>query len=106
MYSLESNDLNSNLTKLNHLELSFNRIKSLNGLENLTQLTLLKLDSNEIDSLQSLENLTELKSIDLSENKIQLLNGLENLKQKQQQLLQKVVLLIKIYIYLIKKNKK
>ncbi len=54
------------------MDLSYNLLKDLNGLQNapLKFLKILKLDHNELTKVDSLENLEQIKEIDLNNNRI------------------------------------
>lgn len=52
------------------LDLSFNRIREIEGLENLTNLDKLFLSSNKISKIENLSHLTKLTLLELGDNKI------------------------------------
>ena len=62
---------------LKKLDLSYNQISKLEGLERLTSLTKLRLRSNQIRKLEGLDSLTSLTKLSLSDNQISKLEGLE-----------------------------
>ncbi|AKV64918.1 Leucine Rich Repeat (LRR)-containing protein [Porphyromonas gingivalis] len=64
---------------LKKLDLSYNQISKLEGLERLTSLTKLRLRSNQIRKLEGLDSLTSLTKLSLSDNQISKLEGLERL---------------------------
>ena len=71
---------------LKWLDLSFNLIDKIEGLDKLTKLTDLSLFSNEITVLSGLENLPELNILSVGHNKItdyvEAIKYLNNLKNK------------------------
>lgn len=52
------------------LDLSFNRIREIEGLENLTNLDKLFLSSNKISKIENLSHLKKLTLLELGDNKI------------------------------------
>lgn len=67
------------LTSLTELRLSGNQVRKLEGLDHLSSLTELYLSSNQICKLEGLEHLVSLKELYLSGNQICRLEGLEHL---------------------------
>jgi len=67
------------LTNLEKLDLSYNNLTSLKGIEKLTNLKRLSLHNNNLTSLEGIENLTNLKRLDLSDNDLTNLKGIEKL---------------------------
>ena len=67
------------LTSLTELYLWGNQISKLEGLDHLTSLTGLNLSGNQISKLEGLDHLTSLTWLDLSDNQIAKLEGLERL---------------------------
>ena len=61
------------LTNLKWLDLSFNYIAKLEGLDKLTKLTDLSLYSNNIKKLEGLDNLHELNLLSIGKNKLEIL---------------------------------
>ena len=55
---------------LTSLDLSFNQITVIDGLEQLTQLEDLSLYANEVSKVQNLEKLTKLACLSLGKNKV------------------------------------
>lgn len=77
-----------NFIHLKELSLAYNNyFKKIFGLENLTELEILNLSGNRIEKISGLENLTELRVLDLSENGlgskgyIKKIEGLDSLKK-------------------------
>lgn len=73
----------SKLKKLEYLNLSNNRLKSLSGLNKLTSLTFAHFNNNEISKIESLSDLKNLKELNLSNNEItrvDLLGTLQNIQ--------------------------
>lgn len=52
------------------LDLSFNRIRTIQGLESLTKLKKLFLVSNKIDKIENIAHLKELEMLELGDNRI------------------------------------
>jgi len=71
------------LAQLQSLNLSYNNITDIRGLDALTQLQTLNLSDNDIPDIQGLSNLTELESLDLSGNQITDIHGLDSLAKLQ-----------------------
>ena len=71
----------ADLEKVTHLNLSFNILTSVKGLEKLTQLEELYLGSNQLTDVKGLEKLTKLKVLILTSNKLTDVKGLEKLTQ-------------------------
>jgi hypothetical protein len=68
------------LTQLKELELSHNKLTSVEGLEKLPQLRVLYLDYNKLTELpQGLEKLTQLTKLSLKNHQLTNLKGLEKL---------------------------
>lgn len=61
---------------LSLIDLSFNQIKKIEGLDQLTKLTDLSLFHNEITVVENLENLVELKVLSIGDNQIKNLDKL------------------------------
>lgn len=76
---IEHLDYISELTRLEYLDLSGNKISLLGGLANLTQLKYLDLSDNEITRIERLDKLTRLVYLDLSYNHIATIKGLDKL---------------------------
>ena len=76
---IEHLDYISELTRLEYLDLSGNKISLLGGLDNLTQLKYLDLSDNEITRIERLDKLTRLVYLDLSYNHIATIKGLDKL---------------------------
>lgn len=72
------------LRNLQELNLSFNKIYELKGLEHLPDLQLLDLSDNQISELKGLEALSNLQLFDISNNLVAELKGLESLINLQQ----------------------
>ncbi|MCU0393023.1 MAG: leucine-rich repeat domain-containing protein [Thermoflexibacter sp.] len=72
-----------NLTALQSLDLSYNRISDYSFLEKLTALQSLDLRHNQISEIRFLEKLTALQSLDLRDNRISDISFLENLTALQ-----------------------
>ena len=67
------------LTSLQKLNLSFNKITTIQGLDNVTKLRVLNLYGNQITTTQGLEKLTNLQELNLGKNQITKIEGLEKL---------------------------
>lgn len=76
---IEHLDYISELTRLEYLDLSGNKISLLGGLANLTQLKYLDLSDNKITRIERLDKLTQLVYLDLSYNHIATIKGLDKL---------------------------
>ena len=72
-----------NLKNLVSLNIAFNQISELKGLESLDALQKLDISSNQISEIKGLETLTALQIIDISGNQISELKGLETLTALQ-----------------------
>ncbi len=70
----------AHLTKLTWLDLSFNRIKRITGLEELTELTDLSLSNNQISSLHGVSHLPKLEVLTLANNSISTLAEVAKLR--------------------------
>lgn len=68
-----------NLTELRSLWLNSNEIREIKGLETLTKLKFLNLDNNNISKIEDLDNLVALKELNLENNKIHEIKGLDTL---------------------------
>ncbi|MHA1301617.1 MAG: leucine-rich repeat domain-containing protein, partial [Candidatus Helarchaeota archaeon] len=77
---LELEGLN-NLRNLRKLYLTDNWLTKLGGLDNLDRLEILEIKQNKISKIEGLSNLTQLRKLNLSENKISKLEGLNTLSQ-------------------------
>ncbi|CAK3881318.1 probable phosphatase PP1 regulatory subunit Sds22 [Lecanosticta acicola] len=69
----------STLKELHHLYLVQNRISKIEGLQDLTNLVYLELGANRIRDIEGLETLTKLENLWLGQNKITQLKGLHTL---------------------------
>ena len=68
------------LTQLDHLGLGSNKLTEVpEGLEKLTQLTYLTLSNNELTNVTGLEKLTQLEGLNLNVNRLTDVKGLEKL---------------------------
>ncbi|MHA1611630.1 MAG: leucine-rich repeat domain-containing protein [Promethearchaeota archaeon] len=67
------------MAKLKDLELIFNQITEITGLETLTNLTRLCLYENQINEITGLENLVQLQELNLGANQFNQIKGLETL---------------------------
>ncbi|KAI3406734.2 sds22 [Candida oxycetoniae] len=67
------------LTKLQNLDLSFNKIKNIKNLETLTELENLYFVANNIREIRNLDNLTKIKNLELGGNKIEVIENIEKL---------------------------
>ena len=67
------------LTSLQKLLLSDNKISKIEGLDKLTKLRELYLSDNEITKIEGLDSLTKLKKLDLEFNQITKIEGLDTL---------------------------
>lgn len=76
---IEHLDYISELTRLEYLDLSENKISLLGGLDKLTRLKYLNLSDNEIIRIERLDTLTQLVYLDLSYNHIATIKGLDKL---------------------------
>ena len=56
------------------LDLSFNKIRKIEGLSNNTKIVDLSLANNEIERIENLDGLTELQTLSLSNNKLTVIN--------------------------------
>lgn len=56
------------------LDLSFNRIRKIQGLESLVKLRKLFLVSNKIEKIENISHLKELEMLELGDNKIRVCN--------------------------------
>ena len=65
---------------LKKLDLSYNQIRKLEGLDHLTSLTNLALSDNQISKLEGLASLTSLRILSLRNNQIRKLEGLDSLR--------------------------
>lgn len=63
------------------LDLSFNRIKKIQGLENLVKLKKLFLVSNKIEKIENLSHLKELEMLELGDNRIRVCLIIFNFKR-------------------------
>lgn len=74
-----------NYSNLTLLDVSFNKVTSMNGLAAVSSTLLeLYLSKNEIGKIEEIEHLVKLRVLELGSNKIRVMEGLENLKQLQQ----------------------
>ena len=71
----------ADLEKVTYLNLNYNRLTSVKGLEKLTQLKSLKLNYNRLTDVQGLEKLTQLTYLYLTVDKLTDVKGLEKLTQ-------------------------
>ena len=69
------------MTNLRDLDLSYNQIIEIKGLENLKALRSLDLSLNQIREISGLENLRKLGTLELYHNQIADLRGLEHLSE-------------------------
>lgn len=74
----------SNLSALEMLDVSYNRISSLLPLENLTFLSYLDVSNNNISSLEGIQNLKELTFLCAAHNRIEDLSPLSSLSKLEQ----------------------
>ncbi|MFN0201183.1 MAG: COR domain-containing protein [Bacteroidia bacterium] len=72
------------LSALVLLDISFNQIRELKGLEQLTNLQQLSIYKNQISELKGLDKLVDLQKLEVSANQINELKGLDNLANLQQ----------------------
>ncbi len=72
-----------NLSSLQNLDLSDNKIVDISPLQNLSSLQRLELRFNQIVDISPLQNLSSLQSLDLSDNKIVDISPLQNLSSLQ-----------------------
>ncbi|MFX1519637.1 MAG: leucine-rich repeat domain-containing protein [Promethearchaeota archaeon] len=79
--SLSGCVISSQFTNLHALDLRWNLITEIKGLEILTNLQKLDLGGNQITEISGLNNLTNLRHLDLSMNHIRKIKGLEKLKE-------------------------
>lgn len=70
-------------TSIESLDISYNQIATLDGIENLPMLHTLDISSNELSDISVIEKSTLLKSVSLSRNKIIRIDALETLTQLQ-----------------------
>ena len=71
----------SKLTQLTDLNLSYNQLTNIKGIENLTHLTNLNLGGNQFTAINDIEKLTQLTNLDLSFNQLTIIKGIEKLTQ-------------------------
>ena len=71
----------ADLEKVTTLNLFYNKLTSVKGLEKLTHLTHLNLDGNRLTSVKELEKLTQLTRLTLTGNPLTDVKGLEKLTQ-------------------------
>jgi len=71
------------LTSLQKLDLTYNQIEEIEGLDNLANLQTLGLNGNNIKEIQGLSNLTSLQELWLDDNQITKIQGLDNLTSIQ-----------------------
>ena len=69
------------LKNLKELDLSFNDLKTLTGIEDLNKLTSLSVHGNQLKNIKPIRNLTNIKTLHITGNKLTSLSGIENLKQ-------------------------
>ncbi len=69
------------MTWLKELDLSYNPLTKIQGLEKLKSLTILELIFTQITKIEGLDQLTQLKKLYLSKNQLTKIEGLEKLKQ-------------------------
>lgn len=67
------------IDKLKGLDLSYNKIISIEGIKGLYKLENLYLRNNQIEKIDNIKDLCNLKILDLSNNKITSMNGIESL---------------------------
>jgi internalin A len=67
------------LSFITYLDLSYNQLTEIKGLESLTALEVLDLSSNQLAEIKGLESLGALNKLDLSYNRITEIKGLESL---------------------------
>ena len=61
------------------MDLSFNRIKEIKGLETLTSIRKLYLSANRLRKMENLETLTTLEILDVGDNKIRKIENIDTL---------------------------
>ncbi|KAG0613110.1 hypothetical protein M758_6G077900 [Ceratodon purpureus] len=75
----------SNFVNLTLLDVSFNKVTSMNGLSAVSStLAELYLSKNEIPEIKEIEHLSKLRVLELGSNKIRVMEGLDQLKELQQ----------------------
>ncbi|XP_024369166.1 protein phosphatase 1 regulatory inhibitor subunit PPP1R7 homolog [Physcomitrium patens] len=75
----------SNLVNLTLLDVSYNKVSSMNGMSAISSsLTELYLSKNEIGKIEEIEHLTRLRVLELGSNRIRVMEGLDQLKELQQ----------------------
>ncbi|XP_024389521.1 protein phosphatase 1 regulatory inhibitor subunit PPP1R7 homolog isoform X2 [Physcomitrium patens] len=75
----------STFVELLLLDVSFNKVSSMNGLSDVSSsLTELYLSNNEIEKIVEMEHLTNLRVLELGSNKIRVMERLDQLKELQQ----------------------
>ncbi|KAI1392677.1 protein phosphatases PP1 regulatory subunit sds22 [Hypoxylon trugodes] len=72
------------LTNLNTLDLSFNKIKHIKHIDHLTELTDLFFVSNKITTIDGLSTLTKLRQLELGSNRIREIKNLDALKNLEE----------------------
>lgn len=75
----------SNFANLTLLDVSFNKVTSMNGLATVSStLGELYLSKNEIVKIEEIDHLSKLRVLELGSNKIRVMEGLDHLKELQQ----------------------
>jgi Leucine-rich repeat (LRR) protein len=78
-WAITDMDFVADLTALQHLDLSQNKISKISGLDKLSSLRQLNLSQNQISEIHGLDGLLSLQYLDLRFNQIVEIKGLENL---------------------------
>ena len=71
----------ADLEKVTSLDLEYNKLTDVKGLEKLTKLEKLSLYANQLTDVKGLENLTQLEKLSLYANQLTEVKGLEKLSQ-------------------------
>lgn len=79
MWSIDNMLFVEHFPKMQHLNLSYNRIAEIEGMEHLDCLTNLRLSHNDITEIKGLDQLVLLQNFDISNNRITELKGLHQL---------------------------